>query len=84
MKRACIKKWKSSHWKRGSRYYHLIIHQDLWGEWLFTRSWGGQGSNAKLKSKPVDYKEALTLFKKYEDIRQKRKYDRLTEYYSKN
>ena len=29
---------------RGVRYYQVDLHQDLWGEWLLTQSWGRRGT----------------------------------------
>lgn len=32
-----------SRWERDTRYYELRLQQDLWGDWLLTRVWGGKG-----------------------------------------
>jgi len=33
-----------SRWERDMRYYELRLQQDLWGDWLLTRVWGGKGT----------------------------------------
>lgn len=33
-----------SRWERDTRYYELRLQQDLWGDWLLTRVWGGKGT----------------------------------------
>lgn len=32
--------WVWVRWERGTRYYEAYVHQDLWGAWVLTRSWG--------------------------------------------
>jgi hypothetical protein len=36
--------WLSLRWERGTRYYEVYLHQDLWGDWVLTRVWGRQGT----------------------------------------
>ena len=36
--------WLHSRWERDSRYYELLVQQDLFGHWLLTRIWGQRGS----------------------------------------
>jgi hypothetical protein len=31
-----IDKWISLRWERGTRYYEVYLHQDLWGDWVLT------------------------------------------------
>ena len=31
-------------WHKGTRYYEVLLHQDLWGGWIVTRVWGRRGS----------------------------------------
>ncbi len=33
-----------SRWERDTRYYELRLQQDLWGDWVLTRVWGGKGT----------------------------------------
>ena len=38
-----ILRWyKSTH--NGIRYYTARLHQDLWGDWILTRTWGRKGT----------------------------------------
>jgi len=32
--------WLSLRWEKGSRYYEVRLHQDLWGDWVLTQVWG--------------------------------------------
>jgi len=36
--------WIRRRWERETRYYEALIHQDLWGGWVITRSWGQIGA----------------------------------------
>jgi predicted DNA-binding WGR domain protein len=36
--------WVRVRWERGTRYYEAYVHQDLWGAWVLTRSWGRRGT----------------------------------------
>jgi predicted DNA-binding WGR domain protein len=38
--------WIRRRWERDqdARYYEALVHQDLWGDWVVTRSWGRRGS----------------------------------------
>ena len=35
--------WLASRWERDTRYYELHLRQDLFGDWVLTRVWGGKG-----------------------------------------
>lgn len=37
-------RWIRLRWERGTRYYEVHLHQDLWGDWVLTRVWGRQGT----------------------------------------
>ena len=34
-------KWQNWSWQSENRYYHLILSQNLFGEWLIIKKWGG-------------------------------------------
>ena len=36
--------WLASRWERDTRYYELHLRQDLFGDWVLTRVWGGKGT----------------------------------------
>jgi hypothetical protein len=35
-----IYEWISLRWEKGTRYYEVYLHQDLWGDWVLTQVWG--------------------------------------------
>ena len=39
-----INEWISLRWERGTRYYEVYLHQDLWGDWVLTQVWGRRGT----------------------------------------
>ena len=36
--------WSHQRWEKDSRYYEILLHQDLWGDWVLTRIWGRRGT----------------------------------------
>ena len=40
-----VESWHSKRWERGTRYYTVLLHQDLWGQWIVTRVNGSRGSH---------------------------------------
>jgi predicted DNA-binding WGR domain protein len=36
--------WTRCSWQKGLRYYEVLLHQDLWGDWVLTRIWGRRGT----------------------------------------
>ena len=39
-----VHQWSHERWEKGSRYYEVLLHQDLWGDWVLTRIWGRRGT----------------------------------------
>ena len=39
-----IEEWVHLRWEKGTRYYEVYLHQDLWGEWVLTQAWGRCGT----------------------------------------
>ena len=43
-----LKSWINLRWykstDKGIRYYSARLHQDLWGDWILTRTWGRKGT----------------------------------------
>lgn len=71
-----IDQWKSASWRRGDRYYHCELRQDLFGNWLVVRQWGGV-SSGKWGAKEMlctNYAEAEALFRTVAKRREKREY----------
>jgi len=58
------------------RYYRLIISQDLFGDWVVTRVWGGIGkaTGRIFHSSCSSYDEAVKLFESLLKTRIKRGY----------
>ena len=40
-----VASWQRLRWHKDTRYYEAYLHQDLWGRWLLTRTWGRRESN---------------------------------------
>jgi hypothetical protein len=41
--------WITCRWEKTTgegRYYLVLLHQDLWGQWIVTRVWGGRRRKA--------------------------------------
>ena len=39
-----VERWVRVRWETDRRYYEVHLHQDLWGTWVLTRTWGGRRS----------------------------------------
>lgn len=79
MKNYQLTNWISFHWTKQTRYYKLILHQDLWGNWIVTRAWGRIGTKqGSTKAHAIGYREGLQLLAKLSKIRKYRKYERIT------
>jgi predicted DNA-binding WGR domain protein len=35
-----LMRWVQVRWERDTHYYEGYVHQDLWGAWVLTQSWG--------------------------------------------
>jgi hypothetical protein len=71
-----FEQWKCSRWRRGDRFYRCELVQDLFGNWLVVRQWGGVSSGKGGAKETVckDYGEALELFEVVAKRREKRDY----------
>ena len=58
------------------RYYHVILNQDLFGDWVITKAWGGiNQATGRITHSPCHSSEkARLLIKKITKIREKRGY----------
>lgn len=45
--------WIRIRWEKGTRYYEVHLHQDLWGEWLLTRTGLGAVGNTIIPKSDV-------------------------------
>jgi predicted DNA-binding WGR domain protein len=62
--------------RQKGRYYRLIVSQDLFGDWVVTRVWGGIGkANSRIIHVPCpSYDDAVNLFRKISKTRKQRGY----------
>lgn len=37
--------WEEIYWQSSNRFYHAVIQQDLFANWIITRRWGGRHNN---------------------------------------
>lgn len=68
--------WKSSFWRRKTRYYSIELRQNLFGEWIVVRSWGDIGSKRGRQMEQVcdSFESANSAFNEAEKRRKVRKY----------
>ena len=68
--------WKSSFWRRETRYYSIELRQNLFGEWIVMRCWGDIGSKrGRVLEQTCDsFNSAEFVFNEAEKRRQTRKY----------
>ncbi len=72
-----LDQWQTQLWYKpeNRRYYHVELHQDLWGNWKLTRTWG---SNVKLGRQTTRY---LDSFEDGHQIMNKIRKQRLAKQY---
>jgi hypothetical protein len=58
------------------RYYHVVLAQDLFGDWVVTKAWGGiSKASGRIIHLPCQtYTEAKIVVEKIAKIREKRGY----------
>lgn len=72
-----LDKWQSSRWYKGTRYYSIELCQNLFGEWVIRRTWGGKNTRGAGKLKTVvcqNHHHALEVYQKQQHRRTKRGY----------
>ena len=71
-----VEQWKSARWQRGDRFYWCEVKEDLWGNWLVMRHWGGVSSGKWGVKETVckSLTEAEALFDAVAKRREKRGY----------
>ena len=64
--------WIQQRWEKGTRYYEVYLQQDLWGDWVLTRVWGGRGTAlGQVRNMPcAGYGDGLTIL---DEVRKRRK-----------
>ena len=68
--------WLASRWERDTRYYELHLRQDLFGDWVLTRVWGGKGTAlGQIRHELCEsYAEGVARHAEAERVRVKRGY----------
>ena len=63
-------------WVKHTRYYEVLLHQDLWGGWIVTRIWGRRGSPlGRVRHQPCgSYAEGLSRVQQVQQRRTQRGY----------
>src|SRR5512143_2784634 len=63
-------------WIKHTRYYEVLLHQDLWGGWIVTRVWGRRDSPlGRVRHHPCrSYAEGLERVRQMQDRRARRGY----------
>jgi predicted DNA-binding WGR domain protein len=63
--------------EKGTRYYEVHLHQDLWGEWVLTRVWGRRGTQlGRMVHNPcASYDDGCELLTAVQARRERRDYE---------
>lgn len=71
-----LSQWKCVRWRRGDRFYRCEVRQDLFGNWLVVRQWGGISSGRWGAKETVceSFAEAQAVFEAVAKRREKREY----------
>ena len=73
---ATARLYQAVEFEKGSRYYRLLLQQDLFQTWLVTRIWGGKGRRAQHhRHEPyADYAQARQRFDALVTYREKHRH----------
>jgi predicted DNA-binding WGR domain protein len=75
MKNYQVTDWASFQWTKNTRFYRIILHQDLFGDWILTRAWGRIGTKqGGAKEHPTSYERGRELLARLARIRKYRGY----------
>ena len=68
--------WTKHRWERRQRYYEVLLHQDLWNNWVLTRIWGRRNTRlGRFKDDPcASYEEAVERLRRINQHRLQRGY----------
>jgi predicted DNA-binding WGR domain protein len=75
-----LENWQQSKWRRDTRFYTLTLCQNIFGEWIITKTWGSAIKRGFGKSQDLncpDYQAALDNYHKLQQRREKRGYKRV-------
>lgn len=73
-----LENWETLTWIRDKdkRLYQVLLHQDLWGNWIVTRAWGRIGTKGRGKHHQLSLKDCQALAQELMKVRKYRKYER--------
>jgi hypothetical protein len=77
-----INDWVTHHWYKASnhRYYRVELHQDLFGQWMLTCTWGSALKLGRQTETPLDSLEhGYHLLQSIGRVRQRRQYRRIMD-----
>lgn len=65
--------WRTASWRRGDRYYHCELKQNLFADWVVVRSWGTVGTRRgrQMESYCHSFEDAEAVF---QTVIKRRKY----------
>lgn len=65
--------WRELFWQRGDRYYWCALQQNLFGEWVVLRKWGGRktGKGGQMETPCTNPEEGQRLI---QDVQKRRQY----------
>jgi predicted DNA-binding WGR domain protein len=69
--------WVHLRWERGTRYYEVHLHQDLWGDWVLTQVWGRHGTELGriMRTPCASYEEGCERLAAVQAWRERRGYE---------
>ena len=71
--------WEKYRWEKQQRYYEVLVHEDLWRNWVVTRIWGRSNTRlGRFKNEPCQsYQDALEKLGRINQRRLQRGYARV-------
>lgn len=74
-----VETWQHLRWHKNTRYYDAQLHQDLWGNWVLTCTWGRRNSKlSQVRHTPCEtYQQGFGLLQATIKRREQRGYTRV-------
>ena len=68
--------WQTAYWRRGDRYYHCELKQNLFADWVVVKAWGTVGTKRgrQMENHCSSYVEAQKTFQAVFKRREYREY----------
>ncbi len=67
-----LEKWRRQVWESETRWYVVALQQNLFGQWVITKSWGGKARRGG-QTKDEDFADYEAALQRIEVIAQRRK-----------